>query len=91
VIAYEKGKGPRPDALFVAAGVRKGMLMKALEGNMTASEKNYTECGCKAIRDGAKLASQWLGVPLGQWRQWHSQAYSRRTILFTKQTLSCGC
>jgi hypothetical protein len=58
VIAYEKGKGPRPDALFVAAEVRKGMLMKALEGNMTASEKNYTECGCKAIRDGAKLAME---------------------------------
>jgi hypothetical protein len=34
------------------------MLMKTLEGNMTASEKNYTECGCKAIRDGAKLAME---------------------------------
>ena len=37
--AYERGRGERPDALIAAAGVRKGMLMKVLEGNMTASEK----------------------------------------------------
>jgi hypothetical protein len=38
--ASEQGKGQRPDALIGAAGVRKGMLMKILEGNMTAAEKN---------------------------------------------------
>jgi len=37
--AYERGKGQRPDATIGAAGVRKGLLMKVLEGNMTQSEK----------------------------------------------------
>jgi len=37
---YEQGRSQRPDALIGAAGVRKGMLMKILEGNMTPDEKN---------------------------------------------------
>ena len=38
--AYEQGRGQRPDATIGAAGIRKGMLMKILEGNMTPDEKN---------------------------------------------------
>jgi hypothetical protein len=37
--AYERGRGQRPDGLIGAAGVRKGLLMKVLEGNMTVNEK----------------------------------------------------
>ena len=37
--ANEQGKGERPDATLVAAGIRKGLLTKVLEGNMTANEK----------------------------------------------------
>jgi len=39
MVGHEQGKGQRPDATIAAAGVRKGLLMKVLEGNMTASEK----------------------------------------------------
>ena len=38
--AYEQGRGQRPDATIGAAGVRKGMLTKVLQGNMTPEEKN---------------------------------------------------
>src|SRR5439155_15858380 len=38
--ANERGKGERPDALIGAAGSRKGMLTKVLEGNMTPSEQH---------------------------------------------------
>jgi len=38
--ANEQGKGERPDATFAAAGIRKGMLTKVLEGNMTPNEKH---------------------------------------------------
>ena len=38
--ANEQGKGERPDATFVAAGIRKGMLTKVLEGNMTPNERH---------------------------------------------------
>jgi len=38
--ANEQGKGERPGATFVAAGIRKGMLTKVLEGNMTPNEKH---------------------------------------------------
>jgi hypothetical protein len=37
--ANEQGKGERPDALIGAAGVRKVLLRKILEGNMTSEEK----------------------------------------------------
>jgi len=37
---YEQGRSQRPDALIGAAGVRKGMLTKVLEGNMTPNERN---------------------------------------------------
>ena len=40
MVANEQGRGQRPDALIGAAGVRKGMLMKVLEGNMTPNERN---------------------------------------------------
>jgi hypothetical protein len=39
MVAHEQGKGQRPDATIAAAGVRKGLLVKVLEGNMTQSEK----------------------------------------------------
>jgi hypothetical protein len=39
MVGHEQGKGQRPDAIIAAAGVRKGLLMKVLEGNMTQSEK----------------------------------------------------
>ncbi len=39
MVANERGRDQRPDALIGAAGVRKVMLMKVLEGNMTANEK----------------------------------------------------
>lgn len=38
--ANEQGKGQRSDALIGAAGVRKGMLTKVIEGTMTPNEKN---------------------------------------------------
>jgi hypothetical protein len=38
--ANEQGRGERPDALIGAAGVRKGLLTKILEGNMTPDEKD---------------------------------------------------
>ena len=37
--ANDKGGGERPDALVAAAGIRKGLLTKILEGNMTPAEK----------------------------------------------------
>jgi hypothetical protein len=37
--ANEQGKGQRPDALIASAGVRKVLLTKILEGNMTPAEK----------------------------------------------------
>ena len=37
--SHEQGKGERPDALIAAAGIRKGLLTKVLEGNMTPAEK----------------------------------------------------
>jgi len=43
MVAYEHGKGQRPDATILAAGIRKGMLTKVLEGNMTANEKHLYE------------------------------------------------
>jgi hypothetical protein len=39
MVGHEQGKGQRPDATIVAAGIRKGLLMKVLDGNMTANEK----------------------------------------------------
>jgi hypothetical protein len=39
--ANEQGKGERPDATIAAAGIRKGMLTKVLEGNMTPNEKTF--------------------------------------------------
>jgi hypothetical protein len=39
MVGHEQGKGQRPDATIVAAGIRKGLLMKVLEGKMTANEK----------------------------------------------------
>jgi hypothetical protein len=38
--ANEQGRGERPDALIGVAGVRKGLLTKILEGNMTPDEKD---------------------------------------------------
>jgi hypothetical protein len=38
--ANEQGRGQRPDATIGAAGVRKVMLTKILQGNMTPEEKN---------------------------------------------------
>lgn len=37
--AHEQGRGERPDALVAAAGIRKGLLTKVLEGNLTPAEK----------------------------------------------------
>jgi hypothetical protein len=37
--ANEQGKGERPDATIVAAGLRKHLLTKILQGNMTPEEK----------------------------------------------------
>jgi hypothetical protein len=37
--ANEQGKGGRPDATFAAAGIRKHLLTRILEGNMTPEEK----------------------------------------------------
>jgi hypothetical protein len=46
--AYEQGRSQRPDALIGAAGVRKGMLMKILQGNMTPDERNLYNVWRKA-------------------------------------------
>ena len=37
--AKEQGRAGRPDVSISVAGLRKGLLMKVLEGNMTANEK----------------------------------------------------
>ena len=38
--AYEQSGGQRPDATIAAAGLRKHLLTRILEGNMTPEEKN---------------------------------------------------
>lgn len=47
--ANEQGKGERPDATFAAAGIRKGLLTKILQGNMTPEEKNVYYAWRKAL------------------------------------------
>jgi hypothetical protein len=47
--ANERGKSERPDALFVAAGLRKHLLTKILEGNMTPEEKTVYYTWRKAL------------------------------------------
>jgi len=47
--ASEQGRGERPDALIGAAGVRKVLLTKILEGNMTPDEKNLYYTWRKAL------------------------------------------
>jgi hypothetical protein len=37
---HEQGMGQRPDALVAAPGLRKGLLTKILEGNLTSAEKD---------------------------------------------------
>jgi len=37
--AHEMGRGQRPDAMFAAVGLRKHLLTRILEGNMTPEEK----------------------------------------------------
>jgi hypothetical protein len=39
MLANEQGKGERPYATIGAAGVRKGLLTKILQGNLTPNEK----------------------------------------------------
>jgi hypothetical protein len=39
MVAHERGRDGRPEISIAVAGARKGMLLKVLEGNMTASEK----------------------------------------------------
>ena len=54
--AYQSRRGQRPDAMFAAAGLRKDLLMRILEGNMTPEEKRCITRGerrRKRIRDGA--------------------------------------
>jgi hypothetical protein len=47
--ANEQGKGERPDATFAAAGLRKHLLTKILEGDMTPEEKNFYYAWRKAL------------------------------------------
>jgi hypothetical protein len=47
--ANEQGKGERPDATFAAAGLRKHLLMRILEGNMTPEEKTVYYTWRKAL------------------------------------------
>jgi hypothetical protein len=47
--ANERGKGERPDATFAAAGIRKGLLTKILQGNMTPEENNVYYAWRKAL------------------------------------------
>jgi hypothetical protein len=39
ITARERGRDGRPDVAISAAGVRKGLLTKVLEGNMTPNER----------------------------------------------------
>lgn len=39
MVAHERGRDGRPEISIAVAGVRKALLMKVLEGNMTQSEK----------------------------------------------------
>jgi hypothetical protein len=39
MVAKEQGRAGRPDVSISVAGLRKGLLMKVLEGNLTPSEK----------------------------------------------------
>ena len=47
--ANEQGKGERPDATFAVAGIRKGLLTKVLQGNMTPDEKKVYYAWRKAL------------------------------------------
>ncbi|HEY3130899.1 MAG TPA: hypothetical protein VGL91_15695 [Acidobacteriota bacterium] len=40
MVAKEQGRDARPDISISVAGVRKGLLMKVLEGNMTPNERS---------------------------------------------------
>ncbi len=48
MLANEQGKGERPDATFAAAGIRKDLATKLLEGNMTPDEKKVYDAWRKA-------------------------------------------
>ncbi len=47
--ANEQGRGVRPDATFAAAGLRKHLLTRILEGNMTPEEKTVYYTWRKAL------------------------------------------
>jgi hypothetical protein len=46
--ANEQGKGERPDATIATAGLRKVLLTKILQGNMTPDEKKVYDAWRKA-------------------------------------------
>jgi hypothetical protein len=46
--ANEQGKGERPDAIIATAGLRKVLLTKILQGNMTPDEKKVYDAWRKA-------------------------------------------
>jgi hypothetical protein len=71
----ERGRDGRPDVAISVAGVRKGLLTKVLEGNMTPNEKKLYQRGCKAIHDSVK-------------RYWEIIAQQSRLELGLR--LSCG-
>jgi hypothetical protein len=48
--ARERGKSERPDAIIVAAGLRKHLLTKILEGDMTPEEKTAYYAWRKATK-----------------------------------------
>jgi hypothetical protein len=48
--ASERGKSERPDAIIVAAGLRKHLLTKILEGDMTPEEKTAYYAWRKATK-----------------------------------------
>jgi hypothetical protein len=49
MVGHEQGKGERPDATVAVAGLRKHLLTRILEGNMTPEEKKVYYTWRKAI------------------------------------------
>jgi hypothetical protein len=93
--ANEQGKGGRPDATFAAAGIRKHLLTRILEGNMTPEEKTvYThgERVWKSIRDSVQyweIIADNLSKAGWSWCC-SSQIDSTGRVLFTADAQSRG-
>jgi hypothetical protein len=54
MVAKEQGRDARPDISISVAGVRKGLLMKVLEGNMTPNKAGWSLGYVSAVDSGGE-------------------------------------